>query len=76
MKHVTEKKFYCKNSKFFNDICIDIFSIILIVATECSPDMWFCLSHMTIYLIVPRQNSLRYGLIRLTNKIYITIIMQ
>ena len=48
----------------------------MIAVTEYSRDMWFCLSHKTIYLIVPHQNSAKNGLTRFTNKIYITITKQ
>ena len=61
---------------FFNDICNDISSIILIAVTKRTHDMWFCPSYTTIYLIVPHENRAMYALIRFTNKIYVTITIQ
>ena len=61
---------------FFNDICNNICSIILIAVTKCTHDIWFCPSYTTIYLIVPHQNREEYALIRITNEIYVTITIQ
>ena len=70
------EEIFRKHSKFFNEICNDICSIILIAVTKCLHDMWFCPSKTTIYLIVPHQYRSTYALIRFINIIYITITKQ